>query len=367
MKHIVHILSYTWENGGVSKVVYDLAKYESEKGNKVTIYSQANPAHKLYKEIPDVNIIQYPISPFSRILALYSSKMWKELKRIKSDVDVLHIHALWNFVPLAAYLLGYEKKSLITIHGTLHPYTFKGQWLKKGLFSILFQKRFLKHVKINHVLHIGEKKELEDYVGEKLNNITVVPNGIDLPKEEPIVQNRKNDILFLGRLHQKKGLDLLLPAFLEVLKEVPDAKLILAGPDFGMMGFAKQFVIENSISEKVAILGAVHGQQKINLLKNSKVFTLPSYSEGFSIAVLEALSYKLPVVASSETGLSPEIKEFDAGIICELNVKSLADALIKTLKSSNNQMGENGYKLVSERFETNIVCKEFSDKIYSKF
>ena len=100
---------------------------------------------------------------------------------------------------------------------------------------------------------------------------------------------------------------------------------------------------------------------KIDLLLNSKVFALPSYSEGFSIAVLEALVYELPIIASTETGLSNDISETKSGIIIELNPKSIAKAIIEILENDNlaKELAKNGKKLVSERFETEVVCRNF--------
>jgi glycosyltransferase involved in cell wall biosynthesis len=164
-------------------------------------------------------------------------------------------------------------------------------------------------------------------------------------------------------------LDLLLPAFKQVINIISDAQLIIAGPDFGMLGFVQDFIKNNELEKSIIYVGSVDGQVKIELLQNSKVFALPSYSEGFSIAVLEALVYQLPVVVSTETGLSNEIKENEAGEVIELNSNSISNAIVEILQNQHlaDKMAFNGRKLVEERFETSKVCSQFDSVVKQLF
>ncbi|MCP9756931.1 glycosyltransferase [Lacihabitans sp. CCS-44] len=359
--HFVHILSYTWENGGASKVVYDIAKFQVEHGEKVTIITMDLEGQKRYKDIEGVNFISIAPQLLTRFLPLFSSELWQILKKNEHGFDIVHLHGLWNFTLLAAYLLRLHNKSIVTVHGCAHPYTFIGNRLKRVLFTYSFQKKFLKKARMVHVLHEGEKNEVANYLGQETLNIRIIPNGIDVPKINFKTIKKANQVLFLSRLHQKKGLDLLLPAFKQVIAKIPDAQLIIAGPDFGMLGFVQDFIKKNKLEKSVIYVGAVDGQAKIDLLLSSKVFTLPSYSEGFSIAVLEALVYQLPVVVSTETGLSNEIKEYQAGEVIALNIDSISKSIVQILQDQQlaDKMATNGRKLVEERFETSKVCGQF--------
>jgi glycosyltransferase involved in cell wall biosynthesis len=276
---------------------------------------------------------------------------------------------LWNFTLLAAHLLNLHNKSIVTVHGCAHPYTFLGSKFKRGLFSYGFQKKFLVKVRMIHVLHEGERLEVESYLGKQLPNIRIIPNGIDLPIDVSIATEKSNKVLFLSRLHHKKGLDILLPAFKEVLAHIPSAELIIAGPDFGMLSFLENFIADNNLQQAIKYVGTVAGKEKIELLQNAKVFALPSYSEGFSIAVLEALVYQIPVVVSTETGLSNEIKETDSGRVIDLNPNSVANGILGILTNTNlaTTMGKNGRKLVEERFETSKVCGAFAAEVRKLF
>ncbi len=367
--HFVHILSYTWENGGASKVVYDIAKFQVEHGDKVTIITMDMEGQKRYKDIVGVNFISIAPELLTKFLPLFSTELWNILKKNDHGFDVIHLHGLWNFTLLAAHLLRLHNKSIVTVHGCAHPYTFIGNKLKRGLFTYSFQKNFLKKARMVHVLHKGELKEVSDYLGQKTSNIRIIPNGIDVPEINSKTVKIANQVLFLSRLHQKKGLDLLLPAFKQVLEIIPDAQLIIAGPDFGMLGFVQDFIKNNRLEKSVIYVGTVDGQDKIDLLQNSKVFALPSYSEGFSIAVLEALVYQLPVVVSTETGLSNEIKEYEAGKVIELNVYSISKAIVEVLQNQElaDKMAFNGRKLVEEKFETSKVCSQFDSIVKQLF
>lgn len=367
--HFLHILSYTWENGGASKVVYDIAKFQIEHGDKVTIITMDMEGQKRYKDIEGVNFISIAPQLLTKFLPLFSSELWYILKNNEQGFDVIHLHGLWNFTLLAAYLLKLHNKSIVTVHGCAHPYTFIGNRIKRGLFTYSFQKNFLKKARMVHVLHKGELSEVTDYLGQTTSNIRIIPNGIDVPEFIPKTHKKANQVLFLSRLHQKKGLDLLLPAFKQVKDIIPDAQLIIAGPDFGMLGFVQDFIKNYELEKSLIYVGSVDGQAKIDLLLNSKVFALPSYSEGFSIAVLEALVYQLPLVVSSETGLSNEIKDYEAGEVIELNSDSISTAILRILQNQQlgNKMAVNGRKLVEERFETSKVCSQFDTIVKQLF
>ena len=367
--HFVHILSYTWENGGASKVVYDLAKFQVQNGDESTIITIDLEGHKRYKHIEGVNFLSIPSNFLTKFFPLFSIKLLNLLKKNKLEYDVIHLHGLWNFTLLAAHLLKLHQKSIVTVHGCAHPYTFIGNKLKRELFSFTFQKTFLRKVRMVHVLHKGEELEIEQYLGAKMPNVRIIPNGIDLPSIENSAIKTENKVLFLSRLHHKKGLDLLLPAFVKVRDKVPNAILVIAGPDFGMLEFVENFIKVNKVGEFIKYIGTVAGQEKIDLLESSKVFVLTSYSEGFSIAVLEALVYQIPVVVSTETGLSNEIKEYKAGFVIEMNIESIADGIVEILQNEqlSSEMAVNGRKLIREKFETFQVCTLFHKEVKSLF
>ncbi|MEM4204673.1 MAG: glycosyltransferase, partial [Candidatus Methanomethylicaceae archaeon] len=202
------------------------------------------------------------------------------------------------------------------------------------------------------------------------NRVEVIPNGVDvsdfecgLTREElefmfPKIKGRTL-VLFLGRIHPKKGLLNLVIAFKKVRSLYPDVILLIAGPDErGHKREVEECVRQEGLNEDVLFLGPVSGELKVGLLKNSDVFVLPSYSEGFPVAVLEALACKLPVVLTKYCNV-PEVAEAGAGIEVDISPYQIANAIIILLSDHKmrKQMGENGYRLVLERFNWDRVAK----------
>jgi len=365
---IVHVLTYSYDNGGVSKVVFDLAKSQMQDGNNVTIISIDLPGHKTYHKISGVEIIHFQSSFLARFFPLFSVELFRFFS--KKDQDVYHLHGFWNFTLLASYILGLASKTLVSVHGCANPYTFNGNFLKRTLFSFAFQKAFLKNAKAIHVFHENEKQYVIDYLKKNPKNIFIVPNGIDFKDEVSLKNFRFNSrkVLFMSRLDPIKGLDLLLPAFLEVNKVVPEAKLLLAGPDFGMLDFVKEFITKNNAENAIEYLGVATGETKQKLMDEANIFVLPSYSEGFSIAVLEALKLGIPVVVSQFTGLSADILEYNAGIVVNHNVGEITSGILEILRNPEKAKlyAKNGQALVKERFEEKLVQKKMA-QLYSIF
>jgi glycosyltransferase involved in cell wall biosynthesis len=158
--------------------------------------------------------------------------------------------------------------------------------------------------------------------------------------------------LFLGRLHPKKGLDLLVKAWTRV-PAASDWELVIAGPDEnGHEAEVRDWVRRAGLDSRVIFTGQVWGPKKYDLLASADLFVLTSYSEGFPMAPLEAMASGLPVLLTEECNL-PEGDEVGAGWFCSANVDSVAASLCVALDAGDNELrqrGQLGRKLVEERF-----------------
>jgi glycosyltransferase involved in cell wall biosynthesis len=369
---ICHILTYSYENGGTSKFAYDLASYQTWKGDTVKILSTDLAGHSDYPVPPGVELIKFKPETLTKVIPLYSSDLLAYVKKNADEIGVLHLHCLWNYGEMLVDKLALHHKAVVTIHGSLHSYTFNGLvYYKRLVYSKWFQKSFLSKIKVIHVNHLGEVKDVEDYLGYKPDQLAVIPNGTDIKEVEmsPIEHRKRNELLYIGRLHHKKGFDILMPAFKLIVAERPDTKLRIAGPDDGMLDYIQKFTSENGLEKNVEILGTVTGDAKKKLFQTSGIFVLPSHSEGFSLAVLETLMYGLPAVVSDQTGLSPLLENYQAAVVPELNAKAYAEGVLSVLNDENlyRQLPQNGMKLLEEKLEKNKVCKVFNDTIYDKF
>src|SRR5205823_5894989 len=151
----------------------------------------------------------------------------------------------------------------------------------------------------------------------------IEPNGIDLAEfdgadgieslKDQLQLTGKFVVLFMGRLHYKKGLDLLIPAFARA--GIPDSVLLIAGPDDGYLRQAKKLVAENNLADRVKFTGMLQGEQRISTLANADLFVLPSYQENFGIVAIEALAAGTPVIVSDQVNLWPEIVAAGVGAV----------------------------------------------------
>jgi glycosyltransferase involved in cell wall biosynthesis len=185
----------------------------------------------------------------------------------------------------------------------------------------------------------------------------VIPNGIFLDEVEPSAVSFATRpelggqpyILFLSRLHYKKGLDILADAFRMIHARRLDLHLVVAGPDDGAQAdFVKRIA---GLASRAHLVGALHGREKWAALRDAAVFCLPSRQEGFSVAILEALASRTPVVISEPCHF-PEVAEADAGTIVPLAAGAVADAVGRILADpgARRKMGDAGRSLVEKRF-----------------
>jgi glycosyltransferase involved in cell wall biosynthesis len=206
-----------------------------------------------------------------------------------------------------------------------------------------------------------------------------VPNGFSLPELTTKVDSnfkikideitRKNDVvfLFLGRINKKKGLGLLIPAF-GMLKDKSNLKhkLLIVGPNDGYEEEVRNLIIEcNLESDSIEVLEPVKGAEKDYLLKNCHVFVLPSYSEGFSIAALEAIAYGIPGIFSDTIGFADDITTYHAGLICELNETSLSEQMHKLSANAElrDSISKNGKQLFADKYRIEKIAINYMNEI----
>jgi glycosyltransferase involved in cell wall biosynthesis len=158
-------------------------------------------------------------------------------------------------------------------------------------------------------------------------------------------------ILFLSRLHYKKGLDYLAEAFKIVAPQLPDVHLVVAGPDGGAQAEFEAVIREAGLTDRVHLTGPIYGERKLAAYVDATVFCLPSRQEGFSIAITEAMACGTPVVISQQCHF-PEVAEAGAGIVVDLAAAAVATALITLLQDTGclERASIAGRLLVDERF-----------------
>ena len=239
-------------------------------------------------------------------------------------------------------------------HGMFEPWILARSRGKKRVAGWLFEDANFRHARLWRALTAREADQVR---AQGLTApVVVLPNGIDpAPFAGPRVTDGKTrrQVLFLGRLHPKKGLPLLVAAWAALGRAAADWEIVIAGPDeLGHRAEVEAQVRAAGLGEAVRFIGPVAGAAKVACLLAADVFVLPSHSEGFSVAILEALAAGLPVVATRACNF-PGLTSSGAGWECEPTAESVTGALALALAAGDDarrQRGELGRRLVVENY-----------------
>ncbi len=298
----------------------------------------------------------------------------RALWRAVRSANIVHIHGLWNLhAVVAAGAARWEGiPYVITPHGMLDHWARARSRFKKQVYGYLFERRNLRRAAAVHFLNSEECAEARSY-GVPMNTF-VLPNGVfaehfaDLPdkttlgKAYPELKDRVI-VLFLGRLHPKKGFDLLIPAFAHAITSCPRLHLLVAGPDQG--GYRDELeaqIREFGLLSRVTFLGMVSGQHKLEALAAADFFVLPSHQEGDSVAVKEAMACGLPVLITPACHF-PEVQENGAGMVVPPDVQAWQKALMGLYinEADRIQMGNKARGLVHTRYTWQKVVRQLLD------
>ncbi|VGO21666.1 glycosyltransferase [Pontiella sulfatireligans] len=280
----------------------------------------------------------------------------------KSKVGLVHQHGIWLDNQWASLQWQQRTKRPVVIspHGMLDPWAIKNAAWKKKLAGALFANKSLKDATCIHALCRSEVESIRAY-GLR-NPVALIPNGVELPRLGSFEGRRSQTkmLLFLGRIHPKKGLAELLLAWPRFSK---DWKLVVAGWDDGghEQGLRAQ-AGKMGIGDRVEFLGPQYGEKKEQLLRVADAFVLPSFSEGLPMSVLEAWSFRLPVVMTGFCNL-PEGFDAGAAVQIEPNEDSILQGLEQLAALTDEElqaMGSNGRALVEERFTWSKIAENMA-------
>lgn len=383
--------------GGPVITVHTLNKNLVKKGIDITVYTtnvgldttsmSGSVQYRTYDTRWDAEIDGVKVTYFfyTKLFDLFAETGWqfslpmaKALNNNIKDFDIVYIVSTWNFpVALGAYFCRkYKIPYIISPRGQLYNEVFKNKFIKKSLYHFFILKRDLQNASAIHYTTEDEAEQCHKALG--LNNrYFVVPNGIDLTEiTTPYEKGRliekfphlkgKRIILFLGRINWKKGLDLLIKAFFRLAKEYNDVHLLIVGDDDGD-GYKKKvekWIIDHGIKDEVTFTGRLTGRDKFDAFACADIFVLPSYSENFGMAVVEAMACGIPVVISNRVGIYKEVKKNQAGVVINTNVEELHEGIKRLLENSHlrKSVAENGKKLVEEYYSIDKVADKMIEE-----
>ncbi|HXM42816.1 MAG TPA: glycosyltransferase [Bryobacteraceae bacterium] len=363
---ILHVIpSVGPQRGGPSVLMRTLARALSQAGMEVHVATtddngpgRLQVTHGIPQQEDGATFWYFPRQ--TRFYT-FSWPLTRWLARHVREFDLVHIHALFSYAALPAALLAHRAgvPYIVRPLGTLNRWGVANRrpWLKKVSFRVL-ESRILSGAAGIH--YTSEQELLEAGELGVSGKPLIVPNAVELPvgqASRPLPLKR-NVILFLSRIDRKKGIDLLLAAFARVRRQCPSASLVLAGSgDPQWIATLKNDAARLGIAADVTWAGFLTGQDKWTALTSASVFVLPSYSENFGIALVEALACGCPVVLSDQVGIHREISRAQAGLVTPCRVEELAQAILDVLTDAalRRRMSENGVRLAQQQFSLEAV------------
>jgi glycosyltransferase involved in cell wall biosynthesis len=365
---IVHVITtMDPDKGGPQAVVMRLAAAQANLGHAVHVVSQADTqtlghVARLGEAIPGFQHIVWHAVPPGRLEEVLCRKARPLLARILADAHQVHLHGVWE--PILVFAAAIAARNgvpyCVCPAGMLDIWSLAQKPWKKRLALALGCRRMLDRAAFIHALNRDEA-ELMRPLGLKAP-AEIIPNGVfteefeHLPSAKTFpaligLKAERRFVLFLSRLHYKKGLDLLANAFQRVAQECPDVDLVVAGPDGGAEDDFRDLVRRFGLERRVFMVGPLYGETKLQAFVSAACFCLPSRQEGFSVAITEALACGTPVVITRACHF-PEVAVAGAGAVVALDARDVATALVETLSNAPaaRAMGQNGRRLVFENY-----------------
>ena len=297
----------------------------------------------------------------------------KEFKAflIQENPDLVHINGIWNpenyLFQSVAQKLGI--KIILSPHGMLEPYILNRNRWKKNVALFLYQKKALLNVDLFHVTAQSELENVEK-LGYKQKK-KVIPNGVniaDFSVEIPNKENNPKRILFLSRIHPKKGIEFLIEAWSKLDKNIKNNWVvdIVGNGDKTYIGELKISIKELNLESEILINSPIFGAEKVQKFRAASLFVLPTYSENFGIVIAEALASYTPVITTQGTPWE-ELNTNQCGWWIPVGAEVLKGALQDALNISEEElvlMGKRGRQLIENKYSIDTVAYKMK-KLYN--
>jgi glycosyltransferase involved in cell wall biosynthesis len=369
---------YAWSTGGPARVVYDLSKELVKRGHTMTILTtdvyQAEerwPTNGDTEYVDGIEVIRF--RNISNLLAWkhhlsISPSIAGYLRSHLKEYDLVHLQDLVSLMALetARYCGKCNSPYVFSAHGSI-------PWLnEKKIVNWLYAKSSgNKIVKNASKVFALTETEVEQYksIGVNEDKIEIVPNGVDLAEFNDLpprgnfrkrygLDDSQQIVLYLGRIHQTKGIDLLTRAFADISREIASFRLVIIGPDDGYLLVLKKLIKELNIEEKVIIVGPLYNREKVEAYIDADVFVTPSFY-GFPVTFLEACASGTSIVTTNK-GDQLDWLNGQIGFTVPYEENQLGRAIMRILENDGlrKTFGERGKLLVKERFNWSEIAKQ---------
>lgn len=375
--NVCHVVACINEDtGGPAWSVTSLAEALAQRGNECHILT-LDYAGLGRQVVPDgVALHSYHANLLTRRFRGFHPAAGKALTGLaRADVNLIHNHGLWMFPNRYAYRAAKRTRTplIISPRGMLETWSLNYSRWKKQLAWSLYERRNLQHASLFHATSEAEAEAIRR-AGFR-QPIAILPNGIRMPcaterpGKEALTQAHpqlkdKKWLLYLSRIHPKKGLDNLLHEWRRLSVLYPDWHLVIAGSDvIGYQSKLESLVNQSDLSRQVTFTGMLTGVKKKAALSHAELFVLPTHSENFGIAIAEALSYGIPTITTKNAPWS-ELEQQRCGWWIEDNREALGVALGAALTlapSERQEMGVRGAGLVKEKYSWPEIAESMAE------
>ncbi|OGE16344.1 hypothetical protein A3F00_02360 [Candidatus Daviesbacteria bacterium RIFCSPHIGHO2_12_FULL_37_11] len=361
----MNILIFSWRDikhplaGGAEQVMHEHAKGWIEVGHSVTHFSAHFSGAKIYEEIDGIKLVRFS----HQYLGVQIAGFFFYIKnRNKFDVVIDEFHGLPFFTPLYV-----RKKILAVVQETARGVWFFNSlptplnWLVGFIGYIIEPFAFLFYRQVNFMTGSRSAKEDIAKMGVISGNITVIPHGVITPKKNSQHKNnKKNTVMFLGKLSKDKGIEDAIKCF-SILNSRENFQFWIIGkPETKNYGDKiKEMVINANLDKKLKFWGFVSQQKKFDLLSMAHILVNPSIREGWGLVNIEANSVGTPVIAYKSAGLIDSVKNGLNGLICNQNSpEELANKVLSLFNNDKLYMKlSTGGKKWSRKFSWKRSCK----------
>ena len=356
-----NILIFNWRDtkhkwqGGAEVYVQEIAEQWVRRGYGVTIFCSNDGNSKYDDKIRGVNIIRR-----GGFFTLYLWAAIYYLLRLRKQTDF--IIDCENGIPFFSPLYSTKPKILLIHH--IHQKVFRENLaLPAALFAMFLESKLMKYVyRYIKIVTISQssREDIEEMIPSKKTEIDVVNPGINLENYSLMNKYSIPTFVYLGRLMAYKNIDVLIEAFKEVIKDIPNAKLIIAGRGPNMDSL-KDLSTKFNINESIEFKGYITEEEKREILAKSWVLVQPSSFEGWGITVTEANASGTPVIASNTSGLRDSVVDGKSGLLVETgNVKELARVMIALTEMDGfrERISKNAYEL-SQNYSWDVSAEKF--------
>ena len=335
---IVQVLqNFGNSSAGDAQCVKRLSQQLREDGNHVTVLTLGNRTVQHSEKFDVISADGF----FERQLG-FSFNLLGRLRKESLLSDILHGHNIWRGLHLFPLLIRNDCKAKViwSPHGTLSNWALNSKRFRKLPFWLALQRPSLQK---SHCLHATSEFELEEFRQAGLRcPVAVIPNGIDVPEKLAGIEKKKT-VAYLGRLNEKKGVDLLLRSWKSLQTEFPEWHLEIAGPiDDPFAGVLIELAKTLGL-DRVHFLGELLGVKKEAFYQQAAVFALPSHSENFGLVVGEALANATPVVTTTNTPWAV-LNSLESGWCIELSQQNLTNSLRMAMKTDISTLASMGHR-----------------------